>query len=158
MNKKELITRLILFLMFSLVAPITYVSIRCGLFKVKNTISLWFIIVLGVALGVVSLIIKYYLDGMKTKYSMLKQILEGVIKVVLPLGFLLVGIIWFKSKLDWITQNVNLIIEVLGVILGCEIIAIVINPLPKWAFENNVEGLVQISDKIFHREENKGEE
>ncbi len=139
--------------MFSLVAPMVYVSIRCGLFKSKQSISVWFIIVLGVVLSVVSLIIKYYLDGMKTKYSLMKQLLEGFIKVVLPIAFVLVAVVWFKSKMEWIVSNVNLMIEVLSVILGCETIAIVVNPLPKWAFNNNVDGLVQITDKIFHKKE-----
>lgn len=153
MEKKELITRLSLFLMFSLVAPIVYVSIRCKLFSTKQTISLWFIIILGVVLGVVSLIIKYYLDGMKTKYSLMKQLLEGFIKVVLPIAFVLIAVVWFKSKMEWIVSNVNLMIEILSVILGCEIIAIIVNPLPKWAFNNNVDGLVEITDKIFHKKE-----
>lgn len=157
MTKKELITRLSLFLLFSLVAPLTYISIRCKLFSVKKSISVWFIIIIGIVLAVVSLIIKYYLDGMKTKYSILKQILEGTIKIILPIAFVLVAIVWFKSKLEWIIDNVNLMIEILGVVLGCEIIAVVVNPLPKWAFENNVDGLVQITDKLFHKEENKEE-
>ena len=156
MEKKELITRLSLFLMFSLVAPIVYVSIRCKLFSAKKTISIWFIIILGVVLGVVSLIIKYYLDGMKTKYSLMKQILEGFIKVIMPIAFVLIAVVWFKSKMEWIVSNVNLMIEVLGVVLGCEVIAVIVNPLPKWAFNNNVDGLVEITDKIFHKE-NKGE-
>ena len=153
MQKKELITRLILFLMFSLIAPITYVSIRCKLFSTKTTISVWFIIVLGVVLAIVSLIIKYYLDGMKTKYSIFKQILEGFIKVILPITFVLISVVWFKSKMQWIVSNVNLMIEILSIILGCEVIAVIVNPLPKWAFENNVDGLVQITDKIFHKKE-----
>ncbi len=153
MQKKELITRLILFLMFSLIAPITYISIRCKLFSTKTTISVWFIIVLGVVLAIVSLIIKYYLDGMKTKYSIFKQILEGFIKVILPITFVLISVVWFKSKMEWIVSNVNLMIEILSIILGCEVIAVIVNPLPKWAFENNVDGLVQITDKIFHKKE-----
>lgn len=157
MTKKELITRLSLFLLFSLVAPLTYISIRCQLFSVKTSVSVWFIIVIGIVLAVVSLIIKYYLDGMKTKYSILKQILEGTIKILLPLVFTLIAVVWFKTKLEWIINNVNLLIEILGVVIGCEVIGIIINPLPKWAFENNVDGLVQITDKILHREENKEE-
>lgn len=152
MTKKELITRLSLFLLFSLVAPLTYISIRCQLFSVKTSVSVWFIIVIGIVLAVVSLIIKYYLDGMKTKYSILKQILEGTIKILLPLVFTLIAVVWFKTKLEWIINNVNLLIEILGVVIGCEIIGIIVNPLPKWAFENNVEGLAQITDKILHRE------
>ena len=152
MTKKELITRLSLFLLFSLVAPLTYISIRCQLFSVKTSVSVWFIIVIGIVLAVVSLIIKYYLDGMKTKYSILKQILEGTIKILLPLVFTLIAVVWFKTKLEWIINNVNLLIEILGVVIGCEIIGIIVNPLPKWAFENNVDGLAQITDKILHRE------
>ena len=83
----------------------------------------------------------------------MKQILEGTIKVVLPIAFILVAVIWFKSKLEWITSNVNLLIEILAIVLGCETIAVVVNPLPKWAFNNNVEGLVEITDKIFHKGE-----
>ena len=102
--------------------------------------------------------IKYYLDGMKTKYSMVKQILIGVIRVLLPITAVLLFAIWFKGKAEWIVENMNVLIEVLGVILASETIAIIVNPLPKWAFNNNVEGLVEITDKILHKEEDGGGE
>ena len=154
MTKKEFITRLALFLAFSLVAPIVYIYTRCSLWKQTTQVSFWFVVLIIIVVVVVAVLIKYYLDGMKTKYSYLKQILEGVVKVILPLASVLFIAIWFKGKAEWLVANTNLFIEILLVVLASESIAIVINPLPRWAFDNNVDGLVQITDKILH----KGEE
>lgn len=93
-------------------------------------------------------LIKTYLDGCKTKFTYLAQILKGVLKVVLPLLFILVVAVIFKSKMSWIEENINLFIEAIGIILVCESVAIVINPLPKWAFDNNIDGIIDIADKI----------
>ena len=95
--------------------------------------------------------IKFYLAGIKTKRSYLKQILEGFIKVILPILFILVVVVWAKTKLQWLIENINLFIEAICVILGFETVAIIINPLSKWAFDNNVDGIVSIADKIFKK-------
>lgn len=153
MEKKEFIIRLSMFLLFALVLPITYISVRCKLWEQTTTISFWFILLTIIIVMVVAVLIKYYLDGMKTKYSYTKQILTGVIKVILPLGAILLLAIWYKGKAEWIVEHTNLFIEILGVVLASETVAIVVNPLPKWAFNNNVEGLVEITDKILHKEE-----
>lgn len=79
---------------------------------------------------------------------MLKQIMMGVIKIILPLIFVLVVFIFLKSRLDWFASNINLIIEALIFITACELVAIIVNPLPQWAFDNNVAGLEEILDKI----------
>ena len=158
MEKKEFITRLILFLLFSLVVPISYISIRCQLWTQKTTISFWFILLVIIVIGVVAVLIKYYLDGMKTKYSMVKQILTGVIRVILPIGIVLLLAIWYKGRAEWIVNHTNLFIEIVSIILVSEAIAIVVNPLPKWAFENNVDGLVEITDRILHKDETGGGE
>lgn len=71
-----------------------------------------------------------------------------MLKVVLPLLFILVVAVIFKSKMSWIEENINLFIEAIGIILLCESVAIVINPLPKWAFDNNIDGIIDIADKI----------
>lgn len=153
MSKKELTIRLVLFLTFSFVVPIAYIYIRCKLWKQVTTISFWFIIILAIAVLGGAFLIKYYLDGMKTKYSYLKQILEGFIRVILPIVIILAGALWFKSKATWLVENTNLLIEILSVILASELIAIIINPLPKWAFDNNIDGLAEITDKILHKED-----
>lgn len=150
-TNKSFIIRLIAFLMAALVLPCIYLAIRFNLFKSKMAISIWGIIIIGLILIVVSAMIKFYLAGMKTKWSYLKQILEGFIKVILPILFILVVVVWAKTKLQWLIENINLFIEAISVILGFETVAIIINPLSKWAFDNNVDGMVSIADKIFKK-------
>ena len=152
MNKKEFITRLSLFIAFALILPIGYIAIRCQLWKQTTTISFWFILLVLIIVIFVAVLIKYYIDGMKTKYSYFKQILTGIIKVILPLGTILLIALWYKGRAEWIVEHTNLFIEILCITLASETIAIIVNPLPKWAFDNNVEGLVEITDKILHKD------
>ena len=152
MSKKEFIIRFALFLTFALLFPITYITVRCKLYRQTTTLSFWFLLLIIIVVIVTMVLIKYYLDGMKTKYSFFKQILSGTIKVLVPLAIVLFGAVWFKGKAEWIVEHTNLFIEVIGVILASEVVAIVVNPLPKWAFDNNVDGLVEITDKILHKD------
>lgn len=147
MNKKFVI-QLCLFCLFSIIIPITYLTIRFNLFQVTSQlqIGLWGIIVIGILIGGLSVLVKYYLDGMKTKYSILKQILQGVIKLILPLLLALVILVFLKD-------NVILVIEALVIIIPCELVAIVINPFPKWCYDNNVDGIVAIADKILRKDD-----
>lgn len=154
-NKKKFITQLVIFLIFSLIAPIIYITIRFDLVNTTKNISLWGLVIILLVIGVSAFLIKYYLDGVKTKYSFLKKFLTGFVKVIIPLGIALAITIFIYLKADEIMSQMATFIEAISVIIGCELIAIVINPLPKWAFDNNVEGLVQICDKIFHREESE---
>ena len=147
-----------LFLTFSLLIPISFIVFRFKLFSTSrqiNTITLWAVIALSVLILVVSFMIKFYLDGMKTKYSLIKQILQGVVRVIIPLAiaFILVlfgkhVIVSLKDNYEGMIKAVNNLIQVLVVCIVSEFIAIVINPLPEWAFNNNVEGLAEIYDKI----------
>jgi len=123
-------------------------TVRFHLFQTttKLQVGLAGIAVIGIMLGVISVLIKFYLEGMKCKYSLFKQILQGILKLILPLTLLLVTLIWLGD-------NVAMIKESLYIIIPCELVAIVVNPLPKWCFENNVEGLSEIADKILHKED-----
>lgn len=149
MNK----VRLVLFLLFSTIAPVTYMVVRFHLFQTTTKLQVGFagIIVIGILIGIISVLIKFYLDGMKYKYSIVKQILQGIIKLILPLTLLLTIFIWLGD-------NVYLVKEALYVFIPCELVAIVVNPLPKWCFDNNVEGISEIADKIFKKknEEEQG--
>lgn len=159
-EKKIFIVRFISFLITSLIAPITYFIIRFNLFQVTSRLQIgaWGIIVFAIILAVVSVLIKYYIDAMKTKYTFMKQVLSGFIKLILPLVFVLVIFTWLKD-------NIDLAVEALWVIIPCEVVAICVNPLPKWCYDNNVEGLGEILDKLESRkkassikeQENKGE-
>ena len=147
MNKKFVI-QLCLFCLFSIVIPITYLTIRFNLLQVHSQlqIGLWGIIVIGILVGGLSVLVKFYLDGMKTKYSLLKQILQGIIKLILPLLLVLVILVFLKD-------NIILVIEALVIIIPCELVAIVVNPFPKWCYDNNVDGIVAIVDKILRKDD-----
>lgn len=153
MENKSFLIRFILFLLFSLAFPIVYISIRFHLFTNKQIVSIWGIIILIIILCVVVVMIKFYLDGMKTKFSYVKQILIGVIKVLIPIAIVWLLCFWIKTKASVFLSSIDLMVETLAVIFVSETFAIIINPLPKWAFENNVDGLVQITDKILRREQ-----
>ena len=152
-NKKTFYTKLSLFIVFAFVVPVVYMSIRFNLFVSKSRLSLWGLLLIALVMIVFAVMIKFYLDGMKTKWSYGKQLIKGFVKVILPLLFILVLSLYIKNHLDEFIRDINLIIEAISVIAISETIAIAVNPLSKWAFENNVDGLVQITDRIMRREQ-----
>lgn len=60
-------------------------------------------------------------------------------------------LVLFLAILVWLGDNIHLLKEALYVIIPCEAVGIVLNPFPKWCFENNIEGLGEIFDKITKR-------
>ncbi len=93
----------------------------------------------------------YCIASLKTKYFWWKQILVGFAKVILPL-------IVCYFIVTWLAENMAILKEVLLVVIAFESVAIIVNPFPKWCFDNNIEGLVEIGDKIFRRKEDDKEE
>lgn len=154
---KKFIAKLSGFITCSIIAPIIYISCRFGLLKSKVSVSFWAIFCLCICLLVVSFLIKYYIQSLKTKYSLLKKLLNGFVRVILPILLLLIVSLWIRSKGEWLLEQIDLVIEGLSVILGFEIIAVCINPLPKWAFDNNLEGLENIFDNMWKRTQKEGE-
>lgn len=143
-------TRFAIMVAVGILTPIIYLIVRYNLFQkdLKITIGLWgFVAICFIALALIVLI-KYYVSGLKTKFSYGKQIVDGVCKLLLP-------IVLFVLAMYVLRNYTNQLIEFCWVLLPCELVAIIINPLPKWAFDNNVEGLSEIADKVFSR--NKGE-
>lgn len=132
--------------MTAIVGPFTYIMARFKPFEKSTTVSVGFagaiaLIVLAVGICV---LIKFYLAGMKTRYSFVKQIVEGVYKIILPTVGLLLVCFFFKKYMEQLT-------EILYVLLPFEAVAIVVNPLPKWAFDNNVDGIGEITDKVLSK-------
>ena len=138
------------FLATALIAPCVYLIVRFDLFRStsKLQIGLWGCVMFGIIIAVVTVLIKFYLDGMKNRYSYFKQLVQGLISLILPLTLVLVILIYLRD-------NIDLIIEALYVFIPCEIVAICVNPLPRWCYENNVEGIGEIADKIFKRNESE---
>lgn len=149
-NKALFYIQLALFLIFFIILPLTYTIIKYKPFQMvqKTKIGIAELIVCIMVFVLVSLFIKFYLDGMKTKWSWFKQILLGILKVILPMLILYLIVFILKDHTD-------VLLDVLTITIPSELIAIIVNPLPKWAFDNNVDGLGIIVDKIF-KTKNKG--
>lgn len=145
-DKKIFITRLICFILIGFIGPIIYLITRYNLFRPDTSmqIGLWGVIVFGILIGLAGTLIWFYLQAMKTKYSILKQCIHGLLKVILPLSCVALLLMWFRD-------NLAMVIESLWVFVCFELVAIPINPLPKWAFDNNVDGLGSIVKDIYDK-------
>lgn len=128
---------------FGLIAPLTYLFVRYKLYNFKQTINIWLIICVAIVFIAAGFMLKY-IFSIKTKFFYYTQIIKGFVKVILPLGFILIFTIWLKGKTELLVNNLGLFIESLIVIMIFESVAICTNPLPKWAFDNNVEGFVDV--------------
>lgn len=142
--------RLIVFLLASVFAPCIYLIIEFNLFQAKTTvqIGLWGIICFIICASVGTVMLKYYLAGMKHKHSFTKQIVVLFLKVVLPV---LIAIL----VLTWLKDNISQVIKFLWVLLPCEVVGGVVNPLPKWAVENEIEGITDSIDKLLGSREDR---
>lgn len=132
-----------------ILTPILYLVIRYNLFQreLKITLGLMGVVALAFICLSIIVLIRYYVSGVKTKYSWFKQLLDGISKIIIPIGIFVA--IMYVGK-HYTTQ----LVELCWILIPCELVAIMVNPLPKWAFDNNVEGLSEIADKVFNR--NKG--
>lgn len=141
--------RLVAMVVVGVVIPVLYLIIRYNLFQkdIKITIGLWGLVAICFVALAIIVLVKYYVSGLKTKFSYGKQIIDGFCKLLLPIIVFVVAMYVLKNYTDKM-------VELCWVLLPCEFVAILINPLPKWAFDNNVEGLGEIADKVFNR--NKG--
>lgn len=148
-DKTKFVLRLVFFIITSVGIPFAYMIYRFDLFQTttKTNIGIAELLCIILLISLFVLLLKYYIDGMQTRYSYLKQIITGFIKVVVPLVISFLVVLWLED-------NVAILEEFLLVTIPCEFVAIFLNPLPKWAFDNNVDGLGEIANKIFNR--NKG--
>lgn len=137
MSKRQFWIRFCLWSLFAVVAPIAFLAWRYGLFttvqseaQVKTSLSGWGIM----AVIIVSFFLLYIVKEAKKsvpKSSMLSQCLDGYSLLIIP--FLLV------LMLESIKDNIENFIELLIAIIICEAIAIPINPMRRWAFENKID-------------------
>ena len=123
-------TRFVAWTCFACVFPFMFIIWRFELYKTISKIQIggWGLIGIVIVAVFVLTVIKYVRLALSAKYSLLGQILGGFCKVILPL---LVALCILYSVRD----NVNAMIQALGCVVLCEAIAIPLNPLPKWAYE-----------------------
>ena len=130
-SKKVFIIRVILWSLFACVIPVVFIGWRYDIFSKASSFSLsgWGLIAVILIVAFVYVVIKYIRAGF-VEWSMLKQIINGVVKVIIPLGALMAVVIGIRNSLD-------VFIQALSIVLVCEVIAIPINPFPEWVWEKS---------------------
>ena len=133
MNWKSFTIRLILWLIFSAVVPIIAIAHKYDFVKSGNTkYTGWAIIAGVIAFISVMVSLRYVLKLLKR--SMAKQVISGVMLVIIPLCFLFV-------LTDLIANNIENIKYILVVSIVSEFVAIPINPFPKMLWEKNIRDI-----------------
>ena len=154
-EKKTFIAKTILWSVFSWLIPVCFIGWRFDIFSKASRFSLsgWGLIAVVITFAVVLSVIKYIKAGF-TEWSMVKQIISGIVKIIIPLGTLLAVCIAIKS-------NIEVFSQAMGVVLFSEAVAIPLNPFPKWVWEKSkgrFESAVDyFADRLYNNKDKKGE-
>lgn len=134
MTKKEFWTRFILWFLIAFGTPIAIICYEYKLIKpgTEYKFTGWGLIVSIIIFISLFVVLGYILQALK--WSMTKQVLNGIRQVVLPILFL-----YMISNI--IAANIEKIKIILTVTLIGEVIAIPINPFPKWLWLKNINDL-----------------
>lgn len=154
-EQKIFAIKVIVWSLFSCFIPVAFIGWRYDLFKKAGELSLsgWGLFAIVIIAIFLYVVIKYIKAGF-TEWSMTKQIISGIIKVLLPLGASLAVVVSIRANLDYF-------IQALSCVLMCEVIAIPVNPFPEWVWKKSqgrFESAVDfIANKIYNKKDNKGE-
>lgn len=151
------VIRAILWALFSCVIPVLFIGFRYDLFRKASSLQLsgWGIIAVIIIAVFLYVLTKYIRAGFG-QWSFVKQIIDGIIKVVLPFATVLAISISVRNNLDAFIQS-------LSCVLISEVIAIPVNPFPEWVAkktQGRFESMVDfVADRFYNKkkEEHKGE-
>lgn len=145
MNKKVFIARAIGWTLFSCVLPVLFIGWRYSLFKKVGALQLsgWGLIGILIIFIFLRTLVRYIRAGF-VGWSMVKQVLNGVIKILLPLGVVLIVAIAIRNNLDYF-------IQALSIVLILEAIAIPLNPFPQWVWEKSQGRFESLIDLIANK-------
>lgn len=144
--RKSFWLRFVAWIMFAVVAPCGFIVWRFGLFapaaEPKIIVGGWGVLVI-LMVSIFSLVLVSYIkQGLKGTYY--EQLVSGFTKLVLPL--------LITYALLYIVRNsVDLFLNVLGVIIACEIVAVPINPMPEWLKKHRTEETENMIDVVLDR-------
>ena len=148
MTKKVFFARLMLYIILGLGLPIGFLAWRFELFNkvTKISLSVWTLIAI---ITIVVFVLKLF-NGIRKgmKQGMLKQTIETICKVTIPLLIVTV-------TFDWMSSFSKEFVQFLIILIICETTGGVINPIPQWRFENNIEQSESILKKIISLGEKK---
>ena len=144
--------RFTVWIITSLVIPVVFINYRYGLFHQINKIALsgWALLVGIIFLVFGVILIRYVMHA--RKYSYFKQIIKGVVCLILPLSFVIYAL--YCSR-----ETIEQLIQVLCVCCLSWTVAIAVNPMPKWTYEQSrgeqEEFINYILDKRVENGKNK---
>lgn len=132
MSKKMFWFRFLLFMFFAFIIPFTFLVWRFKLFSKVSKLSIggWGVIAIVFVAVFFTILIKYVRKGLP--FCMLSQILEGICKVLIPIFTALLIVDVMKNSMEQMFQF-------LYILFFSEMIAIVVNPFPRWIHENKIE-------------------
>ena len=154
MSKKEFWIRFPIYLLFYLILPAGYLLFRFNLFKKITAYSIggWgLLFIFFVTIALIKLI-RTVRKGLPFCYT--TQILNGLCKVIVPLAGITAGLYLMRNAMPQM-------IEFMVVLTSCQFVALLVNPIPRWAYENHLgeEGYklktVLQSAGLIKKEENK---
>ena len=142
--KKIFVIRLILFTIFACLLPFVFIAYRYNLFKKVSELSLsgWGLVAIIIVFLFSAYIYKMIKKGLP--YSMFTQCLTGVCKIIVPLVCLYLGIEALKNSIDLFSQALLFCII-------CELIAIPLNPFPKWVEETKDKKIDSVLGKFVDK-------
>lgn len=151
-SKKVFAARVFAWALFSCAAPVCFIGWRYDLFKEAGSLQLsgWGLFGVVIIVAFLYTVIKYIQAGF-SEWSMTKQIINGVLKILLPIAAVLAVCIGIRSQLDYFIQS-------LCCVLICEAAAIPINPFPKWVYEKSKGRFESTVDFIADRFNKKKED
>lgn len=147
--KQVFIIRFIVWTIFACLVPCGFIMWRFDLFKTVSKVNIggWGLIAIIIFFSFLISIGKYLKDGMP--YSMTKQCLSGLIKVVFPLMAVMFCVYSIRNSID-------IFLQAMTVVVISETIAIPINPMPKWVHDSKINEQNTILNSFFDkREKNK---
>lgn len=132
MSKKTFWFKFSLFMLFAFIIPFTFLVWRFKLFSKVSKLSIggWGVIAIIFAAIFFIILIKYVRKGLP--FSMLSQVLEGICKVLIPVLAALSIVHIMKNSMEEMAQF-------LTVLFFSEMVAIVVNPFPRWIHENKID-------------------
>lgn len=144
--------RVVLWSLFSCILPVAFIGWRYDIFRKAGSLQLsgWGLIGVVIAFAFIYVVVKYVRAGF-VEWSMWKQVINGIVKVIFPLSV-------FLALMVSVRDNIDALLQSLSCIIACEVVAIPINPFPEWVwkktkgrFESAVDYMV---DRFYSRGNN----
>lgn len=134
MSKKQFWTRFSIYAVVGLIVPIIFLIWRFQLFKKVSTngiaIGGWGVVVFIIFVAFFSSMLKAIKKGLP--FSFTTHIITCIVKVTIPL-LIATFVVYFLK--DFTKE----LFQVLCILLVCETAASIVNPLPQWAHEHQVD-------------------